>query len=72
MSWRPDPLLVALFESISQQLAAALEAQQIRNHGLTADSQESCSDAAGKIARLRTAIAELEGALERRDSRVIH
>ena len=72
MAWQPDPLLLELFETVEKELANALEVAQRRRDTGTDLPAELIRDQTNKVASLRVAIAALEGALERRQSRLVH
>ena len=72
MRWKPDALLLDLFESIQKELAEALEVLQRRRDGPNNLPAAQMSAQTDKIAKLNGAIEALEGALERRGSRMVH
>jgi hypothetical protein len=73
MSSQPDPLLLEVFDALYDELARALEARE-RLDDATSDRVESASRAAvrRKIAGLKIILAELQVAIERRHSHVVH
>jgi hypothetical protein len=72
MGWQPDPLLLDLFESVQKELADALEVLQRRRESPNDQPTAQMSAQTDKVARLSGAIEALEGALERRNSRMVH
>jgi hypothetical protein len=72
MFFRPDPLLLELFDSLHKDLATALERRQRLSDVDPGGSAVRLPEQTDTIARLRVAVAALEGAIERRDSRIIH
>jgi hypothetical protein len=70
---QPDPLLLEVFDALHEQLARALEARE-RLDDASSDSVESGTRAAvrRKIAGLKIILAELQVAIERRYSHVVH
>lgn len=71
MTWHPDALLLQLFESIQQDLAAALERRQ-RIADARNETTPALSEQADTIARLAAVVEAIEGALERRDNQIVH
>lgn len=71
MTWHPDALLLQLFESIQQDLAAALERRQ-RIADARNETTPAFSEQADTIARLAAVVEAIEGALERRDNQIVH
>ena len=72
MGWKPDPLLLELFESAQKELAEALEILQRLHDDPGAPRQAHVTAQTCRIAKLRSAIEALEGALEQRSSRIVH
>jgi hypothetical protein len=71
MAWTPNRLLVEMYEAVQKELAAALERSPRRE--IPSDGPEpSLVEHFRKIDALRSAMAALEGALERPESRIIH
>jgi hypothetical protein len=71
-AWQPDPLLLELFESVQEEFAKALETRQ-RLSDLPVEQQMSdLTEQTERIAKLRVAMATLEGAIERHETGVVH
>jgi hypothetical protein len=73
MSRQPDPLLLEVFDALERQLAHALEARETLPETAPA-GEENISRAIvlRKITGLRIILAELQVAIERRHSRLVH
>jgi hypothetical protein len=72
MGSQPDPLLLELFESVHDDLAKALEMRQ-RLFETSGDAQlAEVAEQTERIAKLQVAMAALEGALERRETGIVH
>jgi hypothetical protein len=69
----PDPLLLEVFDALESQLARALEARDTLPEPTSA-GEENASRASvlRKITGLRIILAELQVAIERRHSRLVH
>lgn len=72
MGWKPDPLLLELFESAQKELAEALGILQRLHDDPAGAGQAQVTAQNCRIAKLRSAIEALEGALEQRSSRIVH
>lgn len=73
MAWQPDPLLLELFASVHRDLASALEAQQrLTDAASDVETVQLTAAQTRKIDRLKAVMAALRGALERRNSVVVH
>ena len=70
---QPDPLLLEVFDALHKELASALEARE-RLGDATSDLDQGASRATvlRKISGLRIVLAELQVAIERRHSRLVH
>ncbi len=73
MLCQPDPLLLEMFDSLQKELAGALEESE-RLADTAPDTGENVSRAIvlRKIDGLRIVLTELQVALERRHSRLVH
>jgi hypothetical protein len=73
MFGQPDPPLLEVFDAVHEELARALEARERLDDAIS-DIVESASRAAirRKIAGLKIILAELQVAIERRHSHVVH
>ena len=72
MAWTPNRLLLEMYEAVQKELAAALELLQGRQRIASDCPDPLLVDHTRQIAALRSAMAALEGALERPESRIIH
>ena len=72
MGWQPDPLLLELFDSVQRELADALEGLQRRRECPSDQPTARLSAQTQKVAKLSGALEALEGALERRNNRMVH
>ena len=72
MGWKPDPLLLELFESAQRELAEALGILQRLQDDPGGPGQAQVTAQKCRIAKLRSAIEALESALEQRSSRIVH
>jgi len=72
MAWTPDRLLLEMFDAVEKELGAALELLQRQQEIASECPDPQVIDQMRKIAALRSAMAALEGALERPESRIIH
>jgi hypothetical protein len=73
MFCQADPLLIEIFDALQKELASALEARE-RLPEATSDPIERASRATvlRKIASLKIVLTELQVAIERRYSRLVH
>jgi hypothetical protein len=73
MFGQSDPLLIEVFDALQKELASALEARE-RLPETTSDAVESANRATvlTKIAGLRIVLTELQVAIERRHSPLVH
>ena len=72
MAWTPNRLLLEMYEAVQKELAAALERFPRRQEIASDGPEPSLVEHMRKIDALRSAMAALEGALERPESRIIH
>jgi hypothetical protein len=73
MSCQSDPLLIEVFDALQKELASALEARGLLPE-TTPDAVERVSRATvlRRIASLRFVLTQLQVAIERRHSRLVH
>jgi hypothetical protein len=73
MFGQSDPLLIEVFDALQKELASALEARE-RLPETTSDAVERANRATvlTKIAGLRIVLTELQVAIERRHSPLVH
>lgn len=69
---QPDSLLQEMFEAVQKELATALERLPRRQEIGSDCPDPTLVEHMRKIDALRSAMAALEGALERPESRIIH
>ena len=69
---QPDPLLLELFESVHKDLSSALETRQRLSKDSISEDDNILVLQTERIAQLKAVIAELEAALERPYSRLVH
>jgi hypothetical protein len=73
MAWQADPLLLEVFEALHGELSSALEASEwLTDTPANASDPITRATALRKIATLRMLLAEMQAALERRPSAIVH
>lgn len=72
MLCQSDPLLIEVFDALQKELAAALEARERLPEAMPDAESASRATVLRKIAGLRIVLTELEVAIERGHSRLVH